>query len=84
VHLWLLDSNPAAAEGAKGPGRLQVVSQQQLDECRLAWQDQVAASAAVAPSSLHQQVFAALQQLPGWQVPHQQEVVTAETLALTS
>jgi hypothetical protein len=78
VHLWLLDSTPAAAEGSKGPGVLQVLSPQQLDVCRQAWQGLVAASAAAAPSSLQQQVFAALQQLQGWQVPPQQEVVTAD------
>jgi hypothetical protein len=85
VRLWLLDTNSAAAEGpkgGKGPGLLQVLSQQQLDECRQAWQDQVATQAqqaAAAPSPLERRVFKALQQLPGWQVPPQREVITADS-----
>jgi hypothetical protein len=78
VHLWLLDSHQSAAEGAKGPGLLQAVSPQQLEDCRRVWQASVAASAAAEPSLLQREVFAALQQLPGWQVPPQQEVVTAD------
>jgi hypothetical protein len=76
MHLWLLDHNLAPAEGVKGAGLLQVLSQQQLDECRRARQGHVALNAAAATSLLQQQVFAALQQLPGWQVPPQQEVAT--------
>ena len=38
----------------------------------------LAGSAAATPSSLQQQVFAVLQQLPGWKVSPQQEVVTAD------
>jgi hypothetical protein len=71
VHLWLLDL--AAAGGGKGPGLLQVLSQQQLDECRKSWQDQVAAA---TPSPIQRQVFKALQRLPGWQVPPKQEKLT--------
>jgi hypothetical protein len=61
VHLWLLDSNPAAAEGATGAGLLQMLYEQQLDECRRAWQGQVGGRAGQAPSLLQQQVFAGLQ-----------------------
>ena len=78
VHLWLLDHKLAPAKGAKGAGLLRVLSQQQLDECRKAWQDQVADCAAATPTLLQQQVFAALQQLPGWRVPPQQEVVVTD------
>jgi hypothetical protein len=78
VHLWLLDHKLAPAKGAKGAGLLRVLSQQQLDECRKAWQDQVADRAAATPTLLQQQVFAALQQLPGWRVPPQQEVVVTD------
>jgi hypothetical protein len=76
THLWLLDHKLAPAKGGKGPGLLQVLSQQQLDECRQACQDQVATSAAAVPSLLQQQVFEALHQLSGWQDPPQQEQPT--------
>jgi hypothetical protein len=78
VHLWLVDHNLAPAEGGKGPGLLQVLSQQQLDQCCQAWQHKVASNAAAATSPMQQQVFKALQQLPGWQVPPQQEDVTED------
>jgi hypothetical protein len=78
VHLWLLDNHLAAAEGAKGSGLLQVLPSHQLEQCRQAWQDQVAASAAAKSSLLQQQVFVATQQLPFWQMSPQQEVVTAD------
>jgi hypothetical protein len=74
VHLWLQDL--AAAEGGKGLGLLPVLSQQQLDGCRQAWQGQVVANATAASSSMQQQVFEALQRLPGWRVPPQQEKPT--------
>ena len=74
VQLWLLDL--AAAEGGKGAGLLQVLSKQQLDECRQAWQDQVASNSAAKPSAMQQQVSKALQQLLGWRVPPKQEVLT--------
>jgi hypothetical protein len=78
VHLWLLDRKVAAAESAKGPGLLQVLSPQQLEQCCRTWQGRVADSAIQTPSSLQQQVFAIIQQLPGWRVRPQQEVVTAD------
>jgi hypothetical protein len=78
VHMWLLDNTPAAAKGVKALGLLQVLSAQQMDECRKAWQDQVAAAAAAVPSKLQQEVFAALEELTGWQVPPKQEQRTCD------
>jgi hypothetical protein len=78
VHLWLLDHKLVPAEGGKGAGLLQVLSQQQLDEGHQAWQDQLTSNAAAAPSLLQQQVFKALQQLPGWQVHPKQEQRTKD------
>jgi hypothetical protein len=79
VHLWLEDHMLVPAEDSKGQGLLLVLSQQQLDECRQAWQDQVATNAAAKPSPMQQQVFKAIQQLlSGWQVPPQEEVLTED------
>jgi hypothetical protein len=69
VHLWLRDHKLAPAKGGKGPGLLQVLSQQQLDECSRAWKEVAATHTKVAPFSFQQQVVDAQQQLSGWQVP---------------
>jgi hypothetical protein len=68
VHLWLLDSRlPAPGQGVSG-----VLSQQQLQQCKDSWEQQLQRETASAKASdLHRSVFAALQALPAdtWQQP---------------
>jgi hypothetical protein len=77
VHLWLLDSGlPAPGRGLSG-----VLSQQQLEQCRASWEQQLAAETALSKTSGFQRdVFAAAQQLPPdtWQEPPALEQVTAD------
>jgi hypothetical protein len=66
VHLWLLDSKLPAP----GQGLLGVLSQQQLQQCRDRWeQDLTQNTASAQASDLHRSVFAGVQALPGdtWQ-----------------
>jgi len=66
VHLRLQDCQlPAGGAGLAG-----VLTQQQLEECRNSWEQDLAASTAVSKASgLQQSVFTTLQQLPAttWQ-----------------
>jgi hypothetical protein len=78
VHLWLKDSTPAAAQGAKVPGLLQVLSQLHLEECSRSWKDQVAYCAAATPSLLQREAVQSLEVLTGWQVPPKQEERTRD------
>jgi hypothetical protein len=78
VHfLWLLDIGlPAPGQGLSG-----VLSQQQVEQCRASWEQQLAAKTALSKTSdLQRGVFAAAQQLlPGlWQEPPAPEQVTAD------
>jgi hypothetical protein len=76
VHLWLLDSQlPAPGQGLSG-----VLSQQQLEQCRASWLQQVAANAQQQVSNMHGAVLVAVQQLPAatWQQPPAAEQVTAD------
>jgi uncharacterized protein (DUF1499 family) len=66
VHLWLLDSQLPTP----GQGLLGVLSQQQLQQCKDSWEQQLRDSTTAAKASdLQRSVFAALQTLPGdtWQ-----------------
>jgi hypothetical protein len=75
--LWLLDSGlPAPGQGLSG-----VLSQQQLEQCRGSWEQDLAAETALSKTSDFQRgVFAAAQQLPAdlWQEPPALEQVTAD------
>jgi hypothetical protein len=77
VHLWLLDSGlPAPDQGLSV-----VLSQQQLEQCRASWEQQLAAKTALSKTSdFQREVFAAAQQLPAdlWQELPALEQVTAD------
>jgi hypothetical protein len=78
VHLWLLDSQlPAPGQGLSG-----VLSQQQLEQCRASWLQQLAANAQQQVSATHGTVLVAVQQLPSgtWQRQPESEGVTADGL----
>jgi hypothetical protein len=77
VHLWLLDSQLPAP----GQGLLDVLSQQQLQQCKHSWEQQLTDSTSIAKASgLHRSVFAAVQALPAgtWQQPPVLEQRTAD------
>mgnify|MGYP001807604013 CR=1 FL=1 len=60
VHLWLLDSQlPTPGQGLSG-----VLSQQQLQQCKDAWEQLVAVRAKQQVTHLQRSVFAAVQLLP--------------------
>jgi hypothetical protein len=68
VHLWLLDHQLPTP----GQGLSQVLSPQQLQQCKLSWEQQLQTDTAAAQASdLQRSVFAALRALPGetWQQP---------------
>jgi hypothetical protein len=77
VHLWLLDCQlPAAGQGLSG-----CVTEQQLQQCRQAWEQHFAQmTSGAAASNFQQSVFAALRQLPGstWQQPPAMEQRSAD------
>jgi hypothetical protein len=77
VHLWLLDSQlPAPGQGLSG-----VLSQQQLQQCKHSWEQQLTDSTSSAKASdLHMSVFAAVQALLAgtWQQPPVLERRTAD------
>jgi hypothetical protein len=77
VHLWLQDCQlPAGCHGLAG-----VLEQQQLEQCRASWVQQLTASPHVLQASRFQQeVFAALQALPEikWQQQPKMEQPTAD------
>jgi hypothetical protein len=67
VHLWLLDSQlPAPGQGLSG-----VLTQQQLQQCRACWEQQLTAAAKQQSSRLQQLVYAAVLQVPP-DIRHQQ------------
>jgi hypothetical protein len=79
VHLWLLDSKLSMS--APDQGLSGVLSQQQLQQCKDSWEQQLQRETASAKASdLHRSVFAALQALPAdtWQQPPVLEQRTAD------
>jgi hypothetical protein len=77
VHLWLLDSQLPAP----GQGLLGVLSQQQLQQCKDSWEQQLTNSTtATKASNLHKSVFAAVVALPActWQHTPVLEQCTAD------
>jgi hypothetical protein len=67
VHLWLLDSQLPAP----GQGLLGVLSQQQLQQCKHSWQQQLThKTRADKASDLHTSVFAAEKALPAGTLQH--------------
>jgi hypothetical protein len=77
VHLWLLDRQLPAP----GQGLLGVLSQQQLQQCRDSWEQQLTEQASSTKASdLHRSVFAAVQALAAgtWQQPPVLEQRTAD------
>ena len=80
VHLWLLDSQlPAPGQGLSG-----VLTQQQLEQCRASWEQQLTATSMRQLSYLQQSVFDAVLQLPPntWQQQPQSEQPTADKACL--
>jgi hypothetical protein len=80
VHLWLLDSQlPAPGQGLSG-----VLTQQQLEQCRDSWEQQLTATAREQSSRLQQSVYAAVLQLPldTWQQRPQPEQATDDNACL--
>jgi hypothetical protein len=80
VHLWLLDSQlPAPGQGLSG-----VLTQQQLEQCRASWEQQLTATAQQQSSRLQQSVYAAVLQLPPdtWQQQPQSEQPTDDKACL--
>jgi hypothetical protein len=74
VHLWLLDSQlPAPSQGLSG-----VLSQQQVEQCRASWLQQLAANAQQQLSNMQKAVLVAVQQLPAatWQQQPEAEQVS--------
>ena len=81
VHLWLLDSQlPTPNQGLSG-----VLTQQQLQQCKASWEQQLTATAKQQSSRLQQSVYAAVLQLPlnTWQQQQpQSEQPTADKACL--
>ena len=80
VHMWLLDSQlPAPGHGLSG-----VLTQQQLEQCRATWEEQLTATAKQQASRLQQLVYAAVLRLPSdmWQQQPQPEQPTADKACL--
>ena len=80
VHLWLLDCQlPTPAQGLLG-----VLTQQQLEQCRVSWEEQLTTTARQQSSRLQQSVYAAVLQLPPdtWQQQPQSEQPTADKACL--
>jgi hypothetical protein len=78
VHLWLQDCQLPAGGGK---GLLGVLTQQQLEQCKHAWEQQLQdRRAALAGTSTQQSVFKALQRLPQctWQQLPALEQLTAD------
>jgi hypothetical protein len=69
VHTWLLDFDLAGGQGLHGS-----LTQQQLQQCRAAWDEQLWQTAKQRLSGFQRSVFAAVQRLPlTWQQPRQME-----------
>jgi hypothetical protein len=76
VHLWLLDSQlPAPGWGLRGE-----LSQQQLQQCKDSWEQQLKQSAAARSHGMHKSVLAAFRTLPAgiWQYPPEPGQRTAD------
>jgi hypothetical protein len=88
VHLWLLDGQlPAPSQGLSvvpGQGLLGVLTQQQLEQCKISWEQLLAETAKQPASHLQESVFSAFQQLPPdtWQQLPQSEQPTADKACL--
>jgi hypothetical protein len=80
VHLWLLDSQLPAP----GQGLSDVLTQQQLEQCRASWEQQLTATAQKQSSRLQLMVYTAVLQLPPdtWQQQPQPEQPTADKACL--
>jgi hypothetical protein len=80
VHLWLLDSQLPAP----GQGLSDVLTQQQLEQCRASWEQQLTATAQKQSSRLQLMVYTAVLQLPPdtWQQQPQLEQPTADKACL--
>jgi hypothetical protein len=69
VHTWLLDFQLARGQGLQGS-----LTEQQLQQCRAAWEQQLQDTAKNAASEFQRSVFAAVQRLPiTWQQQPQME-----------
>jgi hypothetical protein len=69
VHTWLLDFQLAGGQGLQGS-----LTEQQLQQCRAAWQEQMQLRAKQQHTDFQRSVFAAVQQLPNtWQQQPQME-----------
>jgi hypothetical protein len=80
VHLWLLDSQLPAP----GQGLLGVLTPQQLEQCRVRWEQQLTATSMKQLSYLQQSVYDAVLQLPPdtWQHQPQSEQPTSDKACL--
>jgi hypothetical protein len=69
VHIWLLDFQLAGGQGLQGS-----LTEQQLQQCRAAWGEQMRQVANHQHTDFQRSVFAAVQQLPiTWQQQPQME-----------
>jgi hypothetical protein len=69
VHTWLLNFQLAGAQGLQGS-----LTEQQLQQCREAWEQQMQDTLTQAPGQFQRSVFAAVQRLPiAWQQQPQME-----------
>jgi hypothetical protein len=69
AHIWLLDCDLAGGQGLQGS-----LTQQQLQQCRAAWDQALRKVAAKQHSEFQRSVFAAVQRLPtAWQQQPQME-----------
>jgi hypothetical protein len=70
VHTWLLDFHLAEGQGLQGS-----LTQQQLQQCRAAWDAQLQQTAKQRLSDFQRSVFAAVQRLPmAWQQPQMEQL----------
>jgi hypothetical protein len=73
VHTWLLDFQLAGGQGLQGS-----LTEQQLQQCNAAWQQQMQDTLTQAPTQFQHSVFAAVQRLPvAWQQQPQMEQLSA-------
>jgi hypothetical protein len=80
VHLWLRDTKlPAPYQGLSG-----VLTQQQLEQCRASWEQQLTVTAKQQSSRTQQSVYDAVLQLPPdtWQQQPQSEQPTGDKACL--
>jgi hypothetical protein len=79
VHTWLQDLQLATGQGLQGS-----LTEQQLQQCRVAWDASLQQQARLPPSQFQRSVFAAVQRLPiAWQQQPQMEQLSMSTDGVT-